>query len=308
MTTHPSRNLNAKLCRGLVALVSCAALSACTINGGDLAKQRQEELESAQPTFDDPGSTVATPSPSTDSEATPESTPDSDVAPGDVTAVAEAAAAAGGAIAIAAAGEVATAGSVDMPAWSTMKVPVAIAALRHDPSVASFVAPAIQQSSNADAEALWSSMGDPGTAGQLTGAVLAEGGSSATVQTSVVRPGFSSFGQTQWPLDQQAQFATKLRCINGSEQVVANMGRVSADQSYGLGRIPGALFKGGWGPDESGMYKVRQFGLVPAGDGYIGVAIAAAAPDGSYESGQEILNQMASIVQRHLGSLQASAC
>lgn len=38
------------------------------------------------------------------------------------------------------------------------------------------------------------------------------------------------------------------------------MGNSDEAQSYGLGVIEGAHFKGGWGPDdETGSYTVRQF-------------------------------------------------
>ncbi|QNH96426.1 hypothetical protein [Corynebacterium anserum] len=198
------------------------------------------------------------------------------------------------------------AGSVGIPAWSTSKVPVAIAALRHDPSNARYINAAISLSDNAAAEAMWSSMGEQ--AGPLTQAVLVEGGDRSTqVNTVVTRPGFTPFGQTQWALSDQVHFASQLRCIKGSETIVQAMGEASG-QAYGLGTIPGAIFKGGWGPDPSGSYGVRQFGLVPAGDGYVAVAIAANSTDGSYEGGQAMLTKVAHKLQAQLDQFPQTQC
>ena len=78
------------------------------------------------------------------------------------------------------------------------------------------------------------------------------------------------------------------------------MGAIADDQRYGLGTIPGARFKGGWGPDESGMYLVRQFGTIAVDGGEVGVAIAARPADGTYATGQAMLTEIAAAVQRHM--------
>ncbi|WP_238525977.1 class A beta-lactamase-related serine hydrolase [Corynebacterium nuruki] len=179
-------------------------------------------------------------------------------------------------------------------AWSTSKVPLAIAALRHDPATGPTVESALTESDNAAAEQLWASLGDPTAAGAAVQAVLREGGdATTTVQNQVVRPGFSAFGQTMWTTADQATFAGKLSCLPGAGPVLDAMGRISNGGGYGLGLIPGARFKGGWGPDESGAYQVRQFGLVPGRDGtQVPVSIAATSPDGSYEGGQRVLDEI----------------
>ena len=43
------------------------------------------------------------------------------------------------------------------------------------------------------------------------------------------------------------------------------MGQVTGDQRWGLGALPDAKIKGGWGPAPSGRYLVRQIAVVPAG-------------------------------------------
>lgn len=212
----------------------------------------------------------------------------------------------GTAVAVAGAGE---AGETNVPAWSTMKVPVAIAALRKDPANEQLVTMAIQQSDNAAAEQLWASLGSPEQAGQAVNTLLSEVGDSTQVNTAVTRPGFSSFGQTQWSMRAQAEFASQLQCIRGAERIVDSMGNIGAGGDYGLGTIPGAIFKGGWGPDTSGAYGVRQFGLIPKVDGgYAAVAIAAQASDGSYASAQEVLTRMAKGLQERVEQLPNASC
>ncbi|WP_237559676.1 hypothetical protein [Corynebacterium neomassiliense] len=188
-------------------------------------------------------------------------------------------------------------------AWSTSKVPVAVAALRavadgtslsDDATVRANVTSAITASDNAAAQALWDSLGDPAAAGAATEAVLRDGGDTTTrVQTTVTRPGLTSFGQTVWTTQAQARFAAGLQCLAGAGPVLTAMGQISAGQDYGLGRIPGAVFKGGWGPDLSGAYQVRQFGLVPGADGtLVPVALEVVSADGSYASGSAALDTL----------------
>lgn len=216
-----------------------------------------------------------------------------------------------GAATIAVAG-ISGAGDTSVAPWSTAKVPIAIAALRNDPSLQGAMTQAIQNSDNAAAETLWGSLGSPEQAAEATGAVIREGDSSARVESQVVRPGFSSFGQSDWSLSAQADFASHLRCIQGAEPVVSAMGNIGNGGGYGLGTIAGAIFKGGWGPNAAGAYGLRQFGLIPksdgAGSGYVAVAIAVESPDGSYEAGQAELTAAAEFLQSKVDSLPEAAC
>ena len=181
------------------------------------------------------------------------------------------------------------------PAWSTAKVPVAIAAARNG-GVTPAMRSAITVSDNAAADSVWRSLGSADQAGAAATAVLREGGDHVTtIQTAVTRPGFSAFGQTRWSLANQAIFGANLRCITGGRAVAELMGQIAAGQDYGLGTLPGAHFKGGWGPDGAGGYLTRQFGFI-AGDKpgtFVGVAIAAKPADGSYETGQAMLTELA---------------
>ncbi|MBN9644133.1 hypothetical protein ACFSSC_02395 [Corynebacterium mendelii] len=179
------------------------------------------------------------------------------------------------------------------PAWSTSKIPVAVAALRDNPQLAPAMRAAVRVSDNAAAAQLWYSLGDAGRAAAAATAVLRQGGDMHTVVPESTTTGFSVFGQTPWTAADQALFAFHLPCLAGSAPVVAAMGEITPEQAYGLGRIPGARFKGGWGPDPAGYYTVRQMGVVAAGDGVIGVSLVARPPDGTYATGQMMLDRAA---------------
>ncbi|AKK10322.1 hypothetical protein CUTER_01530 [Corynebacterium uterequi] len=180
----------------------------------------------------------------------------------------------------------------DVTAWSTIKVPLSIAAARLHPGTQPSIDAAIMRSDNDAARQLWEHLGGGEQAAQAVEAVLREAGDPTEVQPFVTRPEFSAFGQTQWGFVEQAQFASHLPELEASDAVLAPMQAIDPSQAYGLGRLPGVAFKGGWGPDTQGRYVVRQFGVV---DGR-GVAIAAMAPDGTYESAQVILDRLASEV------------
>lgn len=198
---------------------------------------------------------------------------------------------------------------VSVPAWSTIKVPLSIAAVRDGYADMSALTSAITVSDNAAAEQLWEGLGQPEGAAEKVERVLSEGGVQTQVSAQVTRPGFSAFGQTMWTTEGQATFASHLQCLAGAQSVMEAMGSIAGGQNYGLGQIPGAIYKGGWGPNESGAYGVRQFGLIPRGDGtFAAVAIAAVSPDGSYESSQVQLDQLAQKLSERAADLPATEC
>lgn len=195
-------------------------------------------------------------------------------------------------------------------AWSTIKVPIAIAALRNDPSRSENVTAAIQWSDNAAAEALWGSLGAPEEAGLITGGVLAEGGVQIPVNTVVTREGFSSFGQTMWSTSDQARFSANLACIPGSETVLQNMAQIEPSQSWGIGRLPQAQFKGGWGPDPDGSYSARQFGMTtdPGTGQTRALAIIVRSGSGNFNDAQMMADALISEVQSVLLQLPPTSC
>ncbi|MDD4865965.1 MAG: hypothetical protein PHQ28_02240 [Mycobacterium sp.] len=178
-------------------------------------------------------------------------------------------------------------------AWWTIKVPLAVAALRRAPSAAHDLAvKAITESDNAAAERLWSQLGEPVDAARQVQRIIAEGGDTATVvESRRLRRGFTAFGQTQWSLQRQARFALFLPSIPGAADVVGLMRRLTTGQRWGLA-AKGFAAKGGWGPGVNGGYLVRQFGIVPTPSGQWGVALAAEDPDGVFETGTEVLDTL----------------
>jgi hypothetical protein len=197
------------------------------------------------------------------------------------------------------------------PAWSTIKVPLAIAALRQEnpPHATAAMKAAITESDNAAAESIWEGLGDPVIAAHKVEDVLKEAGdSTTTVQSQKVRPEFTAFGQTYWPLVDQARFLAFAVCDNRNAPIFSLMGQVEQDQRWGMGTIPDAQIKGGWGPSLSGSYLVRQIGILSAPTGTIAVAMAAAPASGSFADGTHDLTEVANWLTAHLAALPAGHC
>ena len=178
-------------------------------------------------------------------------------------------------------------------AWSTIKVPLAIAALRSDSLRArDLAAKAITESDNGASEQLWSGLGDPAEAARRVQDIIAEGGDTATaVESRRLRRGYTAFGQTQWTLQRQARFAAELPSIPDSADVIELMKRLTTAHQWGLA-AKGIAAKGGWGPGVRGDYLVRQFGIVPTPSGQWGVALAAQVHDGVFETGVDVINTL----------------
>lgn len=107
------------------------------------------------------------------------------------------------------------------PAFSTMKVPSAIIALRNNPGTYADVEATIVRSDNPASYRLNAVVPGPSLNG-----VIAEAG-SRTTNTAAWRMG------TMWTTSDQAQFASGLRCVAGHEPVLEMMGRVIPEQRWG---------------------------------------------------------------------------
>ncbi|MDO4760625.1 MAG: serine hydrolase [Corynebacterium sp.] len=178
-------------------------------------------------------------------------------------------------------------------AWSTSKVPVALAALRLNPELAPIMYQALSSSDNTAAQQLWDFLGGGDAAAQAANQILREAGDMHTeIQPNVIRPGYSAFGQTYWSVADQARFAEGLKNIPESAAVLDAMADIIPAQRYGLGRLDNARFKGGWGPLDDGTYLVRQYGLIPSPNGEVGIALLVLTHDG-YEAGHNVLDQLA---------------
>ncbi|QGU06743.1 hypothetical protein COCCU_03975 [Corynebacterium occultum] len=289
-------------------LVMTAPLGACAIPEGEQSAQLTETVTLTS-------TSAPTPSPDLSPTTAPaDPTPGERPIPGDVELqplIDAALASFGGSAGIAVSdgsSELTAGDDAALPAWSTIKVPLTIAALRQDPGALQWATPAIQNSDNDAATALWNSLGDPATAGAAIAQVLGEGGNQVVVNTEVIRSGFSSFGQTAWSPSQQARFAAQLPCVTGGQQLLGLMAGIAPSQAQGLGTLPGARFKGGWGPDLQGTYDLRQFGLFSGGQGDVAVAISTHPASGTYEDAQAMATQIAAGLAPMLADLPAATC
>ena len=194
------------------------------------------------------------------------------------------------------------------PAWSTIKVPLVIAEYRREHNVTEKMKAAITESDNAAAEALWQQLGAPAVAAQQVEQVLRETGDPTVVESRKLRPEFTAFGQTEWSLANQVRFLASAFCNKDNDPIFALMGQIDPQQSWGIGTIPGAQFKGGWGPSPTGKYLVRQFGVLTGPAGKVAVAIAAEPASGSFDDGRHALDETAIWLASHLTQLPAGQC
>ncbi|MGL4831614.1 MAG: hypothetical protein ACRCWS_03395 [Propionibacteriaceae bacterium] len=137
------------------------------------------------------------------------------------------------------------------PAWSTSKVPLSVAIERAGIAMnySAELDAAITNSDNDSAAVLWRALGSDATAAVALTAVLHDLGSpTTTVPAAMTYPGFSIAGQTQWSTAEQVLFLDKLSCAPEAVPTLERMGAINSSQTWGLGRIAGARYKGGWGP------------------------------------------------------------
>ena len=200
----------------------------------------------------------------------------------------------------------------DIEAWSTLKVPIALAVSQKadgtpSKATAAHMRRALTESDNASSAALWNSLGDPDARVQ---ALLAATGDPAT------RPGRSAagkpiaFGLTPWQPADSARFASMLPCAQDSAPVLDLMGQVIPEQSWGLGTVAGAQFKGGWGPSPHG-YLARQIGIVPRAEGRsVAVALATQPTDGTatHDQATAVLDEATRILVSLLSAEDGGSC
>lgn len=201
-----------------------------------------------------------------------------------------------------------TAGLTGGVAWSSIKVPLAIAAVRAGVGAPEDVELAITVSDNGSAERLWEALGGGEAAASAVEAVLREGGDTTTVvPRERKRDGFTVFGQAQWATVDQARFAAALPCMTdpAATQIYELMGRIDPSQQWGLGAL-GAHFKGGWGPGTQGDYLARQLGVIDTGGGQMGVVVIARGSD--LGGAQQALGQIVGQLEAHGQDLPGGHC
>lgn len=199
-------------------------------------------------------------------------------------------------------------------AWSSIKVPVLTAVMRDeaeslDSEEETWAVSALTASDNEAAAALFGRLEDQygglnGASQAVEGVLRDAGDTTTTVATAPPPPGaVSTYGQTEWSLFNSVQFYGRLvdGCLLGSggtEYVGGLMESVIPEQRWGLGEagFPSQWsigMKGGWGPEPSGSYLVRQSGFVREGDRGIVVAMMAIDDSGTYPAGAADLTQIA---------------
>ncbi|MBK8293703.1 MAG: hypothetical protein IPK93_02610 [Solirubrobacterales bacterium] len=208
-------------------------------------------------------------------------------------------------------------------AWSTIKVPISERVLADagghggiSSTQQSNINAAITLSDNDAAAALFSDLkashGGLGGASTAVGEMLRQAGDEQTVVSTQGRDSFTTYGQTNWSLEEQNKYMAALAggCISDSASrnyLLNEMSQVTSD-TWGLGSagVP-AKWKGGWGPGPDGKYLVRQMGTMDIGGEEAVVTIAAISDDGSFESGQAMATSIASWAATHLkGKVPAS--
>lgn len=154
------------------------------------------------------------------------------------------------------------------PAWSTIKVPIAITALR-DGASEDLVDMAIKESDNDAAYALWSQVQwTEGSANEAVEEFLAG-------HDSHVDMGDGPFGDAVWPLAEQAKFATDMPCMPEADYVYEALSDIVDWQHWGLNAHDDSRAKGGWGLDNpTQIYTHRQFGVIDTDEGQVGVALS----------------------------------
>lgn len=191
-------------------------------------------------------------------------------------------------------------------AWSTIKVPLALAALRAGHEAPEDTTAALTASDNAAAQRLWESLGSGTAASDAVERELRRGGDTRTeVPAEVTVPGYSAFGQSTWRLADQATFVAALPCLRGAAPVTEAMASVVGGQQWGLGGIVEARLKGGWGPTPEG-YVVRQLGIVPGAKG--GTAAAVQVRTGTHAQGTAIMDEVAVVIEQHRKGLPVGSC
>jgi hypothetical protein len=207
--------------------------------------------------------------------------------------------------------------------WSTTKVPVLVALLRArgarglTSAEQGWAQLAITESDNQSVLDLFGDL--ESVQGGLTGAsryvqaLFRESGDGQTVVATAPPPpgGVTTFGQTEWAPVEAVKFFRALGrgCLlpgPESSYVLNLMQHIIPSESWGLGSagfgVPVA-FKGGWGPEPSGSYLVRQSGIIDP-DSRLGAAVSIVAypPAGgdSFATGTQMLTSAAQWLHREL--------
>jgi hypothetical protein len=201
-------------------------------------------------------------------------------------------------------------------AWSTSKVPVAMAVIARGGAQAQQLNlfRAITASDNTAALELWSSLGNSDQAAAAADAQLRTGGDNhTTIESRSLRgDAYTPFGQTAWTLTDQARFTAGMVCSTAGKEVLRLMSQVAPEQRWGLGDAGGSpASKGGWGPGSqpgiAGGDLDRQMGVITVRGRQLAVAIATQPSDGAHATGISNLTAITRWLVSHAGVTRVPA-
>nr|WP_255717427.1 hypothetical protein [Corynebacterium sp. ACRPF] len=173
------------------------------------------------------------------------------------------------------------------PVWSTIKVPIAIAALK-DGADKSLVDLAIKESDNDAAYSLWSQVQwQEGSADKAVEELLEDYGSHADIHDT-------AFGYSTWSLKDQAVFGAELPCIEEADYVHKVLKDIVSWQKIGLSKENRTRAKSGWGLDEDdNEYTYRQFGVHEVAGKRVGVALSVVTDGEDYAKAEPAVKYLA---------------
>lgn len=184
-------------------------------------------------------------------------------------------------------------------AWSTIKVPIALAAERTGKQDQYILDKTLKESDNATSWTLWvavrNSVGGTEAATRKAVSKVTTKSQGNPIWPQVAPGSITPYGYAKWGIEEQARFMTSVPCQPKGKRVYKAMGDVAPWQKYGLGTVRGMHFKGGWGQHEDGTYTQRQMGVMKYGDGYLGIAVYSyyGGKGDRYSGGEAALNDVA---------------
>jgi hypothetical protein len=218
-------------------------------------------------------------------------------------------------------------GDVAAHGWSTTKVPVLVALMRArgarglTAQEQTWARSAITESDNQSILDLFGDLerlkgGLIGASVYIEGLLRLSGDEQTEVATAPPPPGaVTTFGQTRWSPGNAVKFFSALArgCLLSSTRtryVLGLMEEIVPSESWGLGSagFSSVAFKGGWGPEASGAYLVRQSGIVDPGSSRgVAVSLVAFPGSGSFSTGTEILTRTSAWLRGQLRLTPRSA-
>ncbi|WP_347956055.1 hypothetical protein [Gordonia aichiensis] len=205
-------------------------------------------------------------------------------------------------------------GSDQTPAWGSIRVPIALAAARAQPTGLEKVTAAIADSNSVAATELWKELGTH--PGKKVTEVLTELGAKGTKVAGDPGTSYEDLAKTVWPVADQAAFGAGLLCAPDRSLVTSAMMQAPAGDNgrWGLQDAsgkPGVQFvaaHGGWGPIGTAAYSARQFGLLQTSKGLMSVSISGLADSASRDDAVSIVTAATEWLTKNLDGLPAGFC